>query len=440
MTRQLKWSDFIIRLEESGGTILLKNTFTGAVIRLNAATEGVISNWLSRQHEDLPPEVEGLAHPDNALLVSADDDEQSLWRASLLDKRNNQAHTFTLYFLPTMECQSECGYCFEGGVDRMRGMTEDIRSKSLQWIADYLDAHPEITTFRLVFFGGEPLLRSDIVQWAVNELHSLSLVRGLTFWCEVITNGELLTEDVAHMLSQHEWRRVQITLDGPRDVHNRRRHGKKNRPTFDAIMQNVRMLLATSYIQTVDLRLTLDADNGESVPDLIEELAQIGAQDRVSLTLGLTTPTMLNPHREDGEQRIATLALQAWAKARACGFKIPDEFIVGPWCIAISKHSVVLLPDGAMQKCFCTAGRKEYNFGSVDSQPEGYAKDAKFEHFERSDLCIEEKCPYLPLCGGACIHDAMVAAGGPQGGANRHCSKLLVQLMNEGLLRLSYPE
>ena len=217
-----------------------------------------------------------------------------------------------------------------------------------------------------------------------------------------------------------------------------RRHGKNNRPTFARIIENIRMLLETDFIDKVDIRMSFDATNAGHIPDLIRYLARLNKQDRINLSIGLITPTFTGMTKSGNEEFIAEKAIAAWTVAKERGFNIPDEFITGPWCVAIAKHSAILQPDGSLQKCFCTSGRKEYNFGTIYERPEGYLKDSRFEHFRRTDQCIEEKCQFLPMCGGGCIHDAVVENGGPDGFDKRYCQKTLLDKMNTGLLKLNY--
>jgi uncharacterized protein len=318
-------------------------------------------------------------------------------------------------------------------------MKQDVVDQSRKWVAEYLDSHPEIDSFRFVLFGGEPLLQRKIAEQALESFHKLATERNISFWTEIVTNGELLDEGAARMLSKHVWKRVQITLDGPEDVHDSRRHGENGRPTFQNIMRNIKMLVSTGLISKIDIRISLDASNADRVPELIRYLAELRAQSRINLSLGLITPTFASPTKVNAESTIANKALAAWKVAKECGFTIPEEFLTGPWCVAIAKHSAVLQPDGSLKKCFCTAGRKEYDFGSIFDKPRtSYLQDPRFECFKRTNQCIAEKCQFIPLCGGGCIYNAMVEQGGSFGGKYRYCQKTLLDKMNHGLLALSY--
>ncbi|MBU6321087.1 MAG: radical SAM protein [Patescibacteria group bacterium] len=435
---KVKWSDFHIRVPVDADSVAIKSTLTGAVVRMSVTDEAELERQLSGG--EVTSAIQSLAQPEVGLLVSADRDEYAAWRERLVGRRNNEAHIFILHFLPTIQCQLACGYCFENGGDRMRGMSDKVIDATRLWLSNYLDQHPEIDAFRLVLFGGEPLLRKDIVEKGLVAAHSLAAERRLDFWTELVSNGELLDEATAEMLSTHQWLRVQITLDGPEDIHNARRPGKHGRQTFCNVIAAIKMLVSTDYIKKVDIRISLDHANADRIPELIEYLASLGAQDRMNLSLGLITPTLDRPARLrwDEERALGEKAVSIWAVAQAHGFAIPDEFVTGPWCVAIAKHAAILQPDGALQKCFCTAGRAEYDFGTVADTPGEYLRDERFESWRRTDQCIQERCAFLPICGGGCIHDAMVAAGGPGGGAERFCQKPLIKVYNEGLLKLNY--
>lgn len=440
MNTKYAWSDFRVRMQAHDGSVVLKSTLTGSVIRMDIDTESHINQWLANQSGLMPTEIESLINPDTAILIHQGSDEYATWRARLIERRNNEAHIFILHFLPTVQCQLACAYCFENGSERMKGMSDEIINRSCEWLDDYFVAHPEIDEFRLVLFGGEPLLRKDVVAKGLNRFSALAKNRGLKFWSELISNGELLDEETASMLTKYEWSRVQITLDGPQDVHDVRRPGKKNRSTFNNIVRNIQMLLSTEYISKIDIRISFDIENANRAPELVRYLASFGAQERINLSLGLITPTLSQPEkiRLEQEKTLGEKAVATWAVAQECGFQIPDEFITGPWCIAIAKHSAVLQPNGALQKCFCTVGRSEYDFATINDAPSEYLKDARFEQWKRTDECIKEKCSYLPMCGGGCIHSALVSGGSTDGFGNRYCQKSLLDAYNTGLLHLNY--
>lgn len=430
----MRFSNFNLYAPCSEDRLLVRNTRTGGVVELSRRAHRALSAGDSL----------GLSATlaaqlvQTGILVEDRTDEFHIWDEQLQDARNKRAELFTLHFIPTIQCQLKCGYCFENGVDRGRPMPRGVFEDGVAWMDAYFQKFPEIKRFKLAFFGGEPLLRKDLVLEASKAYQEVAGRHGLDFWVELITNGELLDLEFARELGACPWRRVQITLDGERAVHNMRRPGNNGRDVFTIITSNIRSLLASNVLPYVDIRLSFDLSNADSVIRVLDELAGYGDPKRVRLTLGFITDTFDAKVGAKSDTALTEKALQFWSRAKALGFDTPAEHIAGPLCVATAKHSAVFTPDGGIQKCFATAGRKKFDFGTVHVKPVIYTKDRRFEQWKRMDECIAEKCPVLPICGGGCPNDAMIAAGGPQGAANRFCQKEFLMAMNEGLLRIAH--
>lgn len=417
--------------------VLAKNIFTEAVLFLNHEAKRTLDRWLPEQQTTIPPI--GLSElVKHEFLIDKSVDEFAEWKELMLTTRNDKAHIFTLHAEPTLQCQLECPYCFEKGVDRGKPMNLGTLNHSLTWFAEYIQVNPEIDSLRLKFFGGEPLLCKSMVAKTLEMYHVFCRENKIDFSVEMTTNGELLDEEIAKLFSRYNWHRVQITLDGPADIHDTRRCDKKGRPTYVNIMKNIHMLLSTDYISTVDIRMTLDAGTKDHLVRLLDELDGLEKHSRIHLSLGLTTPSLSVALGRMTQDQLADAALSTWRYAKAKGFEIPYEFTAGPLCVATAKHAAVLQPNGNLQKCFCTSGREEFNFAPVTTKPVSYTKDARFEQWQRFDECIKECCTYLPVCGGGCVFEAMVRYGTVQGSSQRFCQKTLLDRMNRGLLVLAY--
>ena len=81
----------------------------------------------------------------------------------------------------------------------------------------------------------------------------------------IVTNGYNLAEYVP-VLSRGGIREVQVTLDGPEEVHNSRRALKGGQGTFGPIVSGIDAALEAGL--PVNLRVVLDRDNINSLPEL----------------------------------------------------------------------------------------------------------------------------------------------------------------------------
>ncbi|MCG2694021.1 radical SAM protein [Candidatus Parcubacteria bacterium] len=438
----LKWSIFNITEHLNDG-MLIRNTLSGAVAYFTEEDLKKLQNWLSNQTEPVPETAISISDEDVSILIEDNVDETTELKKILKETRSKTS-IFTLNFLPTTNCQLICSYCFENGINRNEYMDDNTLDLILVWLRKYLASNEQITELRVELFSGEPLIRKDIIKKALPRFKQLATELGLEMCVGLTTNAELLDQETAEFLSKYAWNRVQITLDGPRNVHNTRRIGKNGRPTFDKIMQNILMILNRDYIQKVDLRINFSIDIVSEIPKLINYLSDLRLQDRVKLTFALINNACKNQcssascKSSINNSAVADAYILFYKTAQEKGFDIPEEFVAGPFCIATLPHTTVLEPSGSLQKCFCTVGRDKYSFGDVKNNSMVEPRDSRFENFdERVMVCIKEACPLLPICNGGCVHNSLLKYG-DSGFVKRFCEKDLMLKINKALLRLIY--
>ncbi len=171
----------------------------------------------------------------------------------------------------TLDCNFECPYCFERCKRRL----------SIDWSKlkhDVLTAAGNEKFFHVSLFGGEPLLERE------NILKFMSLLnkenKRTFFTGSLVTNGYLLSKD---FVARAPWlRKVQITLDGPPEVHDKRRFLKGGKGTFWRIWSNMLHYLYSSSGLLV-IRSNLDRNNLHEYSGLLDMLEQEvkGFSDRV---------------------------------------------------------------------------------------------------------------------------------------------------------------
>jgi uncharacterized protein len=188
-------------------------------------------------------------------------------------------------FVPSYECNLRCPYCFETDTRVQLGklkilqnvMTErevDAAFKSMEMlVSDRFAARPEMIALQkksITLYGGEPLMQETlpIIEYILEQ----GLARGYSFGA--ITNAVDL-HNFLHLLGPEKINFLQITLDGPKDIHNRKRIGPRHKGgTYDRILENMKLALPTGV--RISVRFHVDYNNIERTRDLTDELTREG--------------------------------------------------------------------------------------------------------------------------------------------------------------------
>ncbi|GEM_PF-1118909 len=160
--------------------------------------------------------------------------------------------TFNQIVLPIAgHCNLNCPYCFaqtDGGF-HFRDYTEkDIVNVIDFLIAKNPDSNVPIT---IVFFGGEPLLRLDIIKFTtqyIKEHYSDRLFR-----YSMTTNGTIVNEEVIRMIRENHIA-VMLSIDGPDNEFNLRTFRNQGK-SIGKVINNIQMLKEQGI--KMELRATL---------------------------------------------------------------------------------------------------------------------------------------------------------------------------------------
>ena len=321
---------------------------------------------------------------------------------------------------PTAACQLGCGYC--GQEHRAVVMDERTQDLLVTSIAHRLNAaratEHGYKWLDVGWFGAEPLLGLAAMRRLTPLLVDTARAEGAAYTAQVVTNGLSLTPSIARELTVAlKVTRVEVTLDGPADVHDARRHTKSGRATFERIWTN---LLAIASDETVDFELTIrcnvDGTNADAVPKLIELIAGSVLARRARLYFspvyawGNEADRLALDPQDYAEREIAWMAQQL-----ASG--LPVQLIPGRRkivCVAVQPDARVTDAYGSEFTCteapyvpsYGTPNRYETgNVSFTTRRPNPSTTRLPFQDF--NDQVADGNfgcgdCPLLPICGGAC--------------------------------------
>jgi len=156
----------------------------------------------------------------------------------------------------TKRCNLNCIHCYAQAVSQAK---DEISTKQAKEILKDL-AHYGVPV--VLFSGGEPLMRDDLV-----ELAKFAVEQGMR--AVISTNGTLITREKAKELKDVGLSYVGISIDGTEEVHD---HFRRHKGAFKKAMQGVENCQAEGL--KVGLRFTINKSNYLEVPKIFRLLEE----------------------------------------------------------------------------------------------------------------------------------------------------------------------
>lgn len=139
-----------------------------------------------------------------------------------------------LIFLITHNCQLKCKYC------RVSKFPATMDEKTLTKAIDLLFTSNS-QELQLQFFGGEPLLKFDLIKKAVSYAENLNRKYGRDIVFILTTNGIELSRDKVDFLRKHNFF-VEFSIDGEAENQMRTRLGRNGKNYYRQMLNNFNYL------------------------------------------------------------------------------------------------------------------------------------------------------------------------------------------------------
>lgn len=402
-----KSSQYNIWKKRNEGT-LLYNTFSTGLIELQGADGKLIENAFERREFDVLSERFITVLRDNGFILAEQIDELSLvkyrYRVNAYD-----GSVLGVSLLPTTDCNFKCPYCFEHANDNAY-MNDNDQNQVLAFIENEFKGN-SVKSFEYGWYGGEPLLAVPVIK---------NLSQGIKKLCErytislgkqwMITNGYFLDDDLAKTLKSIDIESIQISLDGDKGEHEKSRLSKDGSPTFDRLMDAIR--IASDYFNEVAVRFNVTRKTIGSVRELIER-EDIFSKKNVKPSLGMLKCYLGSNCDAEADidmfKGTEIIKLQwdfdKYARKRRNEGLNHDLFqfpVKASSCSSDRLKSFILGPQRKIYKCIehVSVGDEVgyINNGAFKPRPE-YWKWIVNEPFD-NQYCRE--CTYLPVCMGGC--------------------------------------
>ena len=320
-----------------------------------------------------------------------------------------------LIMMPTEACNFRCVYCYE-----------EFRHKTMlphvvQGVKRLLERRaPDLRSLSLSWFGGEPLLARRVIEDVMLSVRALAPEHPrLSVRSDMTTNGWLLTESVFARLLELGVSEYQITFDGTRAFHDRKRIRADGKGSFDRIWGNLLALRAVSAPFSVTVRLHLSRENVPCVDEFLDEYgAAFQTDSRFELFIrGLAR--LGGPNDESlpvfGDIEGKAVIEVVRHRARARGLKLLKPGPSDSICYAARGNSFVIRADGRLNKCTVALEHPGNQVGRIHEDGTLEVAPARMVMWMRglhSGNPVELQCPMLGYAETVRADDARPADEG----------------------------
>lgn len=385
-------------LLDNNDKIIIYNSRTGALSLLSPDNYKQYCDLVNSNIEITDKEFEKNLK-DCGYIIDDTIDEKQLIRINTFRSRfNNSVGMITI--APTMSCNFRCVYCFEKNEEYKEGAMSNTTADN---IVSYIkERATSLTSLSVTWYGGEPLMALDKIVYISKQILDICKESNIDYKASVVTNGYNINEEIVQTLLQCSINIVQITLDGPKEIHNKRRPLANGEGTFDTIISNIEKI---KDLIDVHIRINIDYENQNRLNEIVDVLREKSLIDSVTLYLGL----VVSPN--DNYETNKCISDEMYSKLNLkfmTDNNIPVLYIYprpkGNYCCADSCYGVVFDSSGNMYKCWSDIGIKERAIGNINNEPVtpniNLINSYLFFDPTVDDKCSD--CKYLPVCLGGC--------------------------------------
>jgi uncharacterized protein len=344
----------------------------------------------------------------NLLLSTAiisEQDEENMYIPiyfSLLSRFNKNNRLLTI--LPTLNCNLACTYCYAETNLRNDKMSEKVINQIKQYVKK---EYKDVDHVNIQWYGGEPLLAFDVIKDISCFFNDLKV----SYSASIVTNATLLSQNKIELLEELKINNIQVTIDGCKATHDKKRIFKNRQGTFDIIINNLRLLskhldiIGRDKIK-VDIRVNVDQecrDDYHQIQQFISEnFPDFDVYPGIIVqysTCNSAIPCFAN------RREIASFYIEQYEKYGITNLQF-YPFNKGLYnCMAESPYSDMVGPNGEMYLCLKDVGDKREEVGSIFDERRNVSLLSKYctgylTFYDRK--C--SRCHVLGLCGGGCAN------------------------------------
>ncbi len=425
----MRWSKFVYVFPKRG---ILWHAVTLEKMRVDP---GIISTFYreGRISEDLMNVVTYAQLVSRGFIVEESENmEEYLLSGAVLGDRSIQS----MYLILTTLCNLRCSYCLYSSAQsgslashNGRTMSEDVALEAIRLFSRETAinnrSHPDYWEC-ITFYGGEPFINFACLQKSIDYVRQLQSAGEIWDNVQFVvnTNGTLLTQEAVRLIKK-EAIEVQVSIDGPEQIHDQVRMFHSGQGSFKSTLSGLEMMhsLDVDFVPFI----TITNANMSCLANFVGWLCKKFSIKQYGLNLLMHTNGPVDQTyggRAADAIRNAHLVASAFGAIDKTYGTATDAFSAG----VIAKEScgagrkIVVFPLGELHVCQALEGSGSTAIGKLPNfnhQSPNLLQWQKRNRFN-NPACLE--CPAIGGCQGGCGSSAYNATGDVCGVDPNYCN------------------
>ena len=323
----------------------------------------------------------------------------------------------------TNKCNMHCTYCYEPESAKYGPSAQNMDWETAKRSVDFLfERSRGSREVNLIFFGGEALLNFKLMEQVAAYAQQRAADEGKVVDFSITTNGTLLTDEVIDFFQRYRFG-ITVSIDGPKDIQDKRRLLTATRGSYDVVVSRVKRLLKRYTTRPIVARVTLTKGTLEIVR-IYEHLSDLGFFE-----IGFSPVTAKNGEEygldvEDLDnllaqfQELGAIYVERALRNQYTGFSNLSTLLTD-----IHQGTNKMFPCGAglglldvdgqgdVYLCHRFPGSEDYKYGNVQ---DGLQYDRLNEFINQASVDnkpVCQTCWIRGICGGGCYHEAYTTFG-----------------------------
>lgn len=384
----MKKSKFVADVVVNDRTRLLYNSIEKKYYEYDTTEKKYIEDLLKNinRGEYSPEDISVICELLSKRIIISDDMNEMDYLAYKENQIRYQSDTFHIMILVTNGCNFRCEYCVQEHANV--SLTDSSADKIISLIRNRAK---QVKRVKITWFGGEPLLQYKRINQMMEDIIEIGEQFNCIIEAGIVSNGFLLNQEMIKRFKKLHVNMMQITLDGDRETHNKRRYLSNGEETYDTVVHNIQILLENEI--PVLLRINIDENSYQSATDVLDIIPkEYRGMVSVSVSNFYQTEKKVSPY-------------EIYKKAIKMGYRYPNRFNVFMACQTCLMNGIIVDASGDLIIC-ANADKEDKKLGFIDADGNIRIQNSAVYYKLKTVSALQnpacKECEQLPFCIGTC--------------------------------------